>query len=161
MIVKKSTKEATKLCVCNYEHYQDTQQREQQAGNRPATTENKGNKENNKNPSISPQESLEYLPEHFRGGKFETTWIKWWEYRKSEHWTTKISYAKSSCRDLEKLAHGNVSIARKVVEQSMAKGWQGLFSLKDGSTGSTGASNRYMPKKELKFGKKSKNLQDE
>lgn len=82
------------------------------------------------NPTLTPEESLDYLPDEYLTEKFKEAWIAWWKYRKSERWTTRLSYANSSVRDLEKLAGGNVHTARKIVEQSMAKGWHGLFALK-------------------------------
>jgi len=125
-----TTQLSTQINICKYEDYQGKRHREVSKTTHEATTDKEDKEEKNKNPSISPQESLEYLPEHFHGGRFENTWLEWWQYRKGEGWTTKISYAKSSSRDLNKLAGNNVTMARQIVQQSMDKGWRGLFALK-------------------------------
>lgn len=125
MIVKKSTREATKLTVCNYEHYQDAQQREQQISNRSATTENKGNKETSKE-----KVKKESPDPPFSTPKFRSVWNEWMEFRKSNNWPRSETYLKRAYPNLEKLSGGNVSTAIAIINQSMDQSWQGLFKLK-------------------------------
>ena len=157
MINTVATHKLTQITVCKYEEYQTNQHSEDPESTQPATSD-KEEKKKKENPPLTPQESLEYLPEHFRGGRFETVWLEWWKLRKSERWTTRISYAKSSMKDLEKLAGGDVVLARKIVEQSMAKGWQGLFAVK-GRKAPQG-KNRYTSDTKLKYDKPKRNLED-
>jgi hypothetical protein len=135
MINTVATHKLTQITVCNYEEYQSDQHSDVSKSTQQSTSEKEEIKKKEKNPPISPQESFAYLPEEFLTPKFKSLWIKWWQHRKSQKWTTRISYAESACADLQKLAGNDVSTAIRIVEQSMSKGWQGLFAVKNGQPG--------------------------
>jgi hypothetical protein len=166
------TKKYSLITICKFEEYQavlehkspdtspDTSPQNPHENPHEIPTTKKDKKEKKKeNPSLSPQESFEYLPEGLLTPKFKLIWTKWWKYRKSENWTTKVSYAELSCTKLMKLSGGNVSLAIKIVEQSMEQGWQGLFALKQNGKTSAKRTNSYRGDS-LNFDKPTKNLQD-
>lgn len=149
VINTRATQFATQITICNYEDYQDNQHIDPLESTQTPTTDKEdkekekkknppnppGGSQENKtknNPSLSPEQSLEYLPVYFQYSRFKNVWADWWKFRKSEGWTTKVSYMKTSLRNLDKLAGEDVVQARLIVEQSMDNGWQGLFSVKNG-----------------------------
>jgi len=129
MVTTERTTRGMIITICKYELYQSTNNYENHNGAEARTTTVdvmkphgkgiKGNKEINK-------ESV--LP--FSTPEFNKIWDNWMKYRRSERWTTKETYLKTSTRDLKRLAGDNVEVAIKIIQQSMDKGWQGLFSVK-------------------------------
>ncbi len=117
MIVRKSDKKSTKITVCNYDRYQEGPTNSQQTANKQPTTE-KESKERKEVP----------LP--YPSPRFRQTWEEWMDYRKSNNWPRTEVYLKRSLTKLKKLAGDDERVARKIVNQSMDNGWQGLFALK-------------------------------
>ena len=60
--------------------------------------------------------------------------LKWLEYRKQIKKPYKSQMTIETCyKHLEDLSRGSLDLAEKIVEQSIANQWQGLFELKQGN----------------------------
>lgn len=82
----------------------------------------------------------------FESEKFINYWEMWKEFKRKQF---KFTYAtpqseQASLKDLVKLSGGDERIALEIIEQSMAKGWKGFFTLKN-ETNATGISNNRKP----------------
>lgn len=70
----------------------------------------------------------------FTGKPLEPVMLKWLEYRKQIKKPYKSQMTIETCyKHLEDLSRGSLDLAEKIVEQSIANQWQGLFELKQGS----------------------------
>lgn len=69
------------------------------------------------------------IPESLNTPDFLVAWSDWITYRKEKKQQVTPSTA---TRQLKKLAAYPVTVAIGMIEQSIEKGWQGLFELKDG-----------------------------
>lgn len=65
--------------------------------------------------------------------KFLDQWILWKNYKKTEHkfLFKSIESEQASLNDLVSKSNGNEETAIKIIHQSMANGWKGLFELKN------------------------------
>ena len=82
----------------------------------------------------------------FESEKFINYWEMWKEFKRKQF---KFTYAtpqseQAALKDLVKLSNGNEQIALQIIEQSLAKGWKGFFTLKN-ETNATGISNNHKP----------------
>ena len=82
----------------------------------------------------------------FESEKFINYWEMWKEFKRKQF---KFTYAtpqseQASLKDLVKLSGGDERIALEIIEQSMAKGWKGFFTLKN-EINATGISNNRKP----------------
>jgi hypothetical protein len=82
----------------------------------------------------------------FESEEFINYWEMWKEFKRKQF---KFTYAtpqseQASLKDLVKLSGGDERIALEIIEQSMAKGWKGFFTLKN-ETNATGISNNRKP----------------
>ena len=82
----------------------------------------------------------------FESEEFINYWEMWKEFKRKQF---KFTYAtpqseQAALKDLVKLSEGNERIALEIIEQSMAKGWKGFFTLKN-ETNATGISNNRKP----------------
>jgi hypothetical protein len=82
----------------------------------------------------------------FESKEFINYWEMWKEFKRKQF---KFTYAtpqseQASLKDLVKLSGGDERIALEIIEQSMAKGWKGFFTLKN-ETNATGISNNRKP----------------
>lgn len=69
----------------------------------------------------------------FIGKPLEPVMLKWLEYRKQIKKPYKSQMTIETCyKHLEDLSRGSLDLAEKIVEQSIANQWQGLFELKQG-----------------------------
>lgn len=67
----------------------------------------------------------------FTGKPLEPVMLKWLEYRKQIKKPYKSQMTIETCyKHLEDLSRGSLDLAEKIVEQSIANQWQGLFELK-------------------------------
>lgn len=67
----------------------------------------------------------------FKSEQFKTKWEEWIQYRKEKKLSPyKPTGLKNTFKNLENLSLKNEITAIKILEQSMANGWQGLFELK-------------------------------
>lgn len=64
---------------------------------------------------------------------FRPTWDRWIEYKKNEHKATfkRIETQQTAFKHLLELSKNNESTAEKIIEQSIANQWKGLFELKN------------------------------
>ena len=70
----------------------------------------------------------------FTGKPLEPVMLKWLEYRKQIKKPYKSQMTIETCyKHLEDLSRGSLDLAEKIVEQSIANQWQGLFELKQGN----------------------------
>ena len=70
----------------------------------------------------------------FTGKPLEPVMLKWLEYRKQIKKPYKSQMTIETCyKHLEDLSRGSFDLAEKIVEQSIANQWQGLFELKQGN----------------------------
>ncbi len=68
----------------------------------------------------------------FPGKAFTHQWDRWIQYRKEQGFKTyKETGLKAALSKLQTLAGGNESKAIRIIEESIANGWQGLFELKE------------------------------
>jgi hypothetical protein len=75
----------------------------------------------------------------FVSENFKKWWDLWREYKKGEHdfkYKSHIS-EQAALKELSGLSKGNESIAIKIIEQSISKGWKGFFELKKNNTSIT------------------------
>lgn len=84
----------------------------------------------------------------FLSERFEEAWSGWKNYKKKDH---RFSYKspeseRAALDDLNKLARSDEGLAIEIIKQSMAKGWKGLFELKNQANG----TNRSSPGKNSK-----------
>jgi hypothetical protein len=82
----------------------------------------------------------------FESEEFINYWEMWKDYKKKQF---KFTYAtpqseQASLKELVLLSNGDENTALKIIEQSMAKGWKGFFTLKN-ETNATGISNNRKP----------------
>ena len=64
--------------------------------------------------------------------EFETIWSGWKQYRKEEH-NFKYKSANTemaALKKLQELSNHDKDTARRIIEQSIANGWRGLFAVK-------------------------------
>lgn len=70
---------------------------------------------------------------------FGDAWSAWKEYRRAEH---RFNYKSSNTeqialKKLQELSNDNEDTAKKIIEQSIANGWKGLFALRAGAGAKT------------------------
>jgi hypothetical protein len=66
-------------------------------------------------------------------------WVSWKDYKKKEFkftYKTKQS-ERAALKELLTLSKGHEDIAIKIINQSLANGWKGLFNLKEDAKGTT------------------------
>lgn len=92
------------------------------------------------------------------GKPLSKIFAKWLDYRKQIKKPYKSQMSVHECYSrLEKLSGGDISIAEKIVAQSIAQGWQGLFELKGNNGGlenGTDYNRTPEPNKYAGFGRK-------
>lgn len=75
----------------------------------------------------------------FSQDEFTTAWQIWKEYRKQNGWGSyKPIGEQAALKKVGELSSGSVTTAVNIIHQSIANGWRGLFSLKDGQARSGG-----------------------
>jgi len=96
------------------------------------------------------KEIKEIIELPFISNEFEKMWFSWKDYKKKQfkftYRTTQSELA--TLQELTKLSNGQEDIAIKILNQSMANGWKGLFNLKEDAKGTTN-NQRKLDKNEL------------
>lgn len=84
----------------------------------------------------------------FSSENFIKYWELWLSYKKEQYnFTYKSNISiQASLNELVKLSKGKEDIAIKIIEQSIAKGWQGFFELKNESNANTNNYSKSAPK---------------
>ena len=82
----------------------------------------------------------------FESENFSNYWDMWKDFKKKQF---KFTYAtpqseQAALKDLVKLSNGDEQTALQIIEQSLAKGWKGFFTLKN-ETNATGISYNRKP----------------
>jgi hypothetical protein len=79
---------------------------------------------------------------------FKKYWQLWVDYKKEQfNFTYKSNISiQATLNELVKLSNGNEQLAIKIIEQSMSKGWQGFFQLKNELNATTNNNSRIAPK---------------
>lgn len=92
----------------------------------------------NKQPRQQPkQQAIEIAPE-WVSQEFASVFLDWLEYKRSRREGYKTDRSLRACYNmLVNLSGGNAEVAARIVEQSMANNWKGLFPLKDNNNGRT------------------------
>jgi hypothetical protein len=159
----KTTNKYSIITICNYESYQEVlttndQQNDQQAVQQTTTTKEIKKKEDP--PKVPPKQKFD-VPENLDTPKFRKVWLEEWvPYRKERNLSTyKPRGLKAALSGLDRMADGDVTVAIKIIRQSIEKNWQGLFELKDGGKPQARSSG-YRSKTKLNYNKPTKNLQD-
>lgn len=133
MIQFENVKISTRITVCNYDSYQIiVNAKETQSKRKVNAKETQSKRElptNNNDNNVNNDNNIEILI--FSNLK-KDTWLKWIDFKKSQfkfQYKTKES-EQIALNELIKLSNDNNSIAEKIINQSIAKGWKGLFELK-------------------------------
>ena len=91
------------------------------------------NNNNNKTPlpPLKGKESLDFV-----SAEFKPIFQKWLDYKREKKQTYKSKLSLQQCyKQLLELSNNNATLAEKVVNQSIANNWAGLFPLKDNANG--------------------------
>jgi hypothetical protein len=96
-------------------------------GGRPQKPESKPDKKPKLKPEPKPLDKIEYIDK-----RIEESWLRWVDFKNSQfNFKYKTSESEQiAINELVKLCNGNYDLASKIVNQSIAKGWKGLFELK-------------------------------
>jgi uncharacterized protein YdaU (DUF1376 family) len=84
-----------------------------------------------KSKNMSTAKDTEGIPLPFKGPAFESIWSEWLQYRKEariKNYTP--TGLKRLFRGLAEQSNNDEAVAIQIIEQSLTKGWQGLFELK-------------------------------
>ena len=135
-ITQKSTNKYTIVTVCKYDDYQsfDELANQQPTNNQPATnqqpTTNNKNKKNKK--EKKEKNSLNWIAD----SDWRKIFNEWLEYRKEIGKPIKSEKSeRAGFTNLQQLSNFDKNIARAIINQSIANGYQGLFSLKNNTNG--------------------------
>jgi len=146
LIEQQTNNHFTKITVLNYEKYQNKtykseQQNEQPTNNQRTTSEqpvntnnNDKNDNNDKNVNNKPPTPFkkEFDLSFIENVDFKDLFSKWLRYRKEIKKPFKsIMSVNTAYKNLLELSNNDVSIAEKIMEQSIGNQWQGLFALKE------------------------------
>jgi hypothetical protein len=96
------------------------------------------------------KEIKEIIELPFVSKEFEKIWFDWKDYKKKQFkFTYKTTQSElATLQELTKLSNGQEDQAIKIINQSMANGWKGLFNLKEDAKG-TSNNQRKLNKHEL------------
>ena len=136
MVTTRSIQFSTHLTVCNYESYQESvntndynnEHINDYANDIANVPQLKKKKEEKKNPDEILIKKIEVLPQFFE------TFLQWLQYKRKrgesykDEKSTMLAY-----RKLLRLSNKDSHQALKIVEESMANNWAGLFELKTAS----------------------------
>jgi hypothetical protein len=157
MITLKNETITTRLIVCNYGKYQDSQNASETQRYRNSTatvpqqsTTNKANNANNENNDnnnpLNPPKGKDGFEKYLK--LIPEIWSPiledWLEYKKSRRESYKSDKSFLALFDkIKKLSNENTGLANEIVKQSMANNWAGLFELKNnGKSTSNNTTNQ-------------------
>jgi len=125
MINQEGLNKTTRLTICKYEDYQEQQPTEnQQTTNRKPTD----NQQITTNKNVKNEKKEEYPV------GFEKIIEKWIQYKTERKEAYKKTGLEAFIKQLLKFSENNPAKASKIIEQSMANNWAGIFELKINGT---------------------------
>ena len=137
-IVQKGASKGTMITVCKYDSYQEKQKPKgkrranegQARGKRRATTNNDNNEKQLNN------DNNKELIFPFNSESFINIWNIWKQYKKDEHKFTykSIITEQAALKKLAEISDNNETQAYKIIENSIAQGYKGLFKLNNNGT---------------------------
>jgi hypothetical protein len=83
--------------------------------------------------SSSSSPSIEEYPENLKTTEFQKAWTEYQDYRKNRHLKTLLPASQKA--QLKRMSEWGHDIAIKMIEESIANGWQGIFEPKAGIAG--------------------------
>ena len=106
---------------------------------KPLNSPLQGDKDMVKDKVMDKDKVKEEIELPFFSKEFEEIWEAWKDYKKKEFkFTYKTSQSElAALNGLLTLSKGNEDIAIKIINQSLANGWKGLFNLKEDAKGTT------------------------
>ena len=106
---------------------------------KPLNSPLQGDKDMVKDKVMDKDKVKEEIELPFFSKEFEEIWEAWKDYKKKEFkFTYKTSQSElAALNGLVTLSKGNEDIAIKIINQSLANGWKGLFNLKEDAKGTT------------------------
>ena len=106
---------------------------------KPLSSPLQGDKDMVKDKVMDKDKVKEELELPFFSKEFEEIWKAWKDYKKKEFKFTykTIQSEVAALNGLVTLSKGNEDIAIKIINQSLANGWKGLFNLKEDAKGIT------------------------
>ena len=106
---------------------------------KPLNSPLQGDKDMVKDKVMDKDKFKEEIELPFFSKEFEEIWEAWKDYKKKEFkFTYKTSQSElAALNGLVTLSKGNEDIAIKIINQSLANGWKGLFNLKEDAKGTT------------------------
>ena len=131
---QKGNKGGSVISICNYEFYKktlsDTETKRKQKGNKETTAKKAAKKTTYDYSFVEPN--------------LQTPFEEWLKYKRAKNQMYKRQQDLVKCYNkLKEFSKGSTSKAMKIVEQSMANNWSGLFELKT-STPSTALKSSEM-----------------
>jgi len=126
-VIQQKSRSYSIIELINYEIYQEKEQQVIQQQNNRKTTE-KQQKNTNKNEKEGKEgKEIVYIEKDFL-----PIFERWLKYKKDKRQSYKNEDSiKAAYNKLYKLAGGDFELADKIVEQSLANNWDGLFELKN------------------------------
>ena len=147
MLVYESIQISTRITVCNYDNYQDIVNAKETKGKRKVNGEytDTAPKQEGiriiKNDKNDKKKKIEF---DFVSSDFKDCFELWLKYKSERKESYKSELSIKTCyNNLVKLSGENSGTALKIIEQSMANNWAGLFPLKiNNHENSSGNSKR-------------------
>lgn len=133
MLTKRIVRKKTKYIIVGYSKYQDTETEKEQKKDRKRTEKDTTKEEvkNEKNITLL-RKVIKEIPEVTED--FIPILEKWLEYKQAKKQEYKNESSLSAfCKKLVNLSSGNSVTATKIVEESLANNWSGVFPLKEQS----------------------------
>ena len=135
MITKENMIKTTRITICNYNTYQEVQQpsnnqvtTKQQPSNNQVTT----TKERKESKELKKEKNKESFDFSFVEVDYSKPFYEWLEYKKENKHTYKTQKSLlAAYQNLKLLSDFDPEKAKRIVFNSIANGWAGLFKLKD------------------------------
>lgn len=134
-VTNKATNSHRVITICNFESYQastdDDRQTSRQANDKQTTNPKNKNKEEEISKEILSKDNTKKERE-YEFGEFETPMDTWLAYKKDRRESYKNERSIAACLSkLKALSGGDPERAMRIVNQSMANNWAGLFELRE------------------------------
>ena len=125
MINHEGLRKTTRLTICNYDDYQEKQ---------PTENQQKTNRKPTANQQITTNKNYKNEKKIIYPVGFEKIIEDWLTYKLEKREGYKPSGITAFINQLLRLSENNPAKARRIIEQSMANNWKGIFELKVNGT---------------------------